>query len=78
MDDHQTANARQVEAAGGAWVFAEKSLTPQILAAKITELMESPVLLENAATKALSLGRSDAAKRLADLVEETGGLKAAA
>lgn len=78
MDDHQTANARQVEAAGGAWMFAEKSLTPQILAAKITELMESPVLLENAAAKALSLGRSDAARRLADLVEETGGLRAAA
>lgn len=78
MDDHQTANARQVEAVGGAWAFAEKTLTPQILAAKITELMENPVLLETAAAKALSLGRSDAAKRLADLVEEVGGLKAGA
>ncbi|MEQ1756246.1 MAG: undecaprenyldiphospho-muramoylpentapeptide beta-N-acetylglucosaminyltransferase [Micropepsaceae bacterium] len=78
MDDHQTANARQVEGAGGAWAFAEKSLTAQILAAKITELMENPVLLETAAAKALSLGRSDAAKRLADLVEEVGGLKAGA
>ena len=78
MDDHQTANARQVEAAGAAWMFAEKTLTAQILAAKITELMENPVLLETAAAKALSLGRSDAAKRLADLVEEVGGLKAAA
>ena len=78
MDDHQTANARQVEAEGGAWTFAEKSLTPQILAAKVTELMENPVLLETAAAKALSLGRGDAAKRLADLVEDVGGLSARA
>jgi UDP-N-acetylglucosamine--N-acetylmuramyl-(pentapeptide) pyrophosphoryl-undecaprenol N-acetylglucosamine transferase len=78
MDDHQTANARQVEAVGGAWMFPEKTLTAQILAAKITELMETPVLLETAAAKALSLGRSDAAKRLADLVEDVGGLKAGA
>jgi len=76
MDDHQTANARQVEAEGGAWVFPEKSLTASSLAAKITELMENPVLLETAAMKALSLGRGDAASRLADLVEETGGLAA--
>ncbi len=77
MDDHQTANARQVEAAGAAWTFAEAGLTPEILAAKITELMTDPVLLETAAAKALSLGRSDAAQRLADLVEEAGGLKPA-
>jgi UDP-N-acetylglucosamine--N-acetylmuramyl-(pentapeptide) pyrophosphoryl-undecaprenol N-acetylglucosamine transferase len=78
MDDHQTANARQVEAEGGAWTFAEKSLTAPMLAAKLTELMENPVLLETAAMKALSLGRGDAALRLADLVEQTGGLTATA
>lgn len=76
MDDHQTANARQVEAEGGAWTFAEKSLTAQMLAAKLAELIENPVLLETAALKALSLGRADAAGRLADLVEKTGGLAA--
>ena len=76
MDDHQSANARQVEAEGGAWSFPEKSLTAQMLAAKVTELMENPVLLETAASKALSLGRADAAGRLADLVEQTGGLAA--
>lgn len=78
MDDHQTANARQVEAEGGAWAFPEKSLTPQMLAAKLTDLVENPVLLETAALKALSLGGGDAAGRLADLVEETGGLTASA
>jgi len=78
MDDHQTANARQVEAEGSAWTFPEKTLTAQMLAAKLTELMENPVLLETAASKALSLGRADAAGRLADLVEQTGGLAASA
>jgi UDP-N-acetylglucosamine--N-acetylmuramyl-(pentapeptide) pyrophosphoryl-undecaprenol N-acetylglucosamine transferase len=75
MDDHQTANARQLEMAGAAWMYREAGLTADLLAAKITELAGSPVLLEAAAAKALSLGRSDAALRLADLVDEVGGLK---
>jgi UDP-N-acetylglucosamine--N-acetylmuramyl-(pentapeptide) pyrophosphoryl-undecaprenol N-acetylglucosamine transferase len=75
MDDHQTANAREMAEAGAAWSFAESGLTADVLAAKITELAQSPVLLETAAAKALSLGRRDAASRLADLVEEVGGVK---
>jgi UDP-N-acetylglucosamine--N-acetylmuramyl-(pentapeptide) pyrophosphoryl-undecaprenol N-acetylglucosamine transferase len=74
MDDHQTANAREMAEAGAAWMFAEAGLSADVLAAKITELAQSPVLLEAAAAKALSLGRSDAASRLADLVDEVGGL----
>lgn len=74
MDDHQSANAREMAEAGAAWAFAENGLSADALAAKITELAQSPVLLEAAAAKALSLGRSDAASRLADLVEEVGGL----
>jgi UDP-N-acetylglucosamine--N-acetylmuramyl-(pentapeptide) pyrophosphoryl-undecaprenol N-acetylglucosamine transferase len=74
MDDHQTANAREMADAGAAWTFAEAGLSADALAAKITELAQSPVVLETAAAKALSLGRSDAASRLADLVEEVGGL----
>jgi UDP-N-acetylglucosamine--N-acetylmuramyl-(pentapeptide) pyrophosphoryl-undecaprenol N-acetylglucosamine transferase len=73
MDDHQTANAREMAEAGAAWTFAEAGLSADVLAAKITELAQSPVLLEAAAAKALSLGRSDAASRLADLVDEVGG-----
>jgi UDP-N-acetylglucosamine--N-acetylmuramyl-(pentapeptide) pyrophosphoryl-undecaprenol N-acetylglucosamine transferase len=74
MDDHQSANAREMAEAGAAWTFAEAGLSANVLAAKITELAQEPVLLETAAAKALSLGRSDAASRLADLVEEVGGL----
>jgi UDP-N-acetylglucosamine--N-acetylmuramyl-(pentapeptide) pyrophosphoryl-undecaprenol N-acetylglucosamine transferase len=75
MDDHQSANAREMADAGGAWAFKEAGLSAETLAAKITELAQSPVLLETAAAKALSLGRRDAAGRLADLVEEVGGLR---
>jgi UDP-N-acetylglucosamine--N-acetylmuramyl-(pentapeptide) pyrophosphoryl-undecaprenol N-acetylglucosamine transferase len=76
MDDHQSANAREMADAGAAWAFKEAGLTADILAAKIIELAQSPVLLETAAAKALSLGRSDAAVRLADLVDEVGALRA--
>ena len=77
MDDHQTANAREMAEAGAAWAFTEKGLTGDVLAEKIAELARNPTLLEAAAAKALSLGRPDAAARLADLVEEVGGLRAA-
>jgi len=76
MDDHQSANAREMAEAGAAWHFVEKGLSADQLSAKIIELAQSPVLLEAAAAKALSLGRSDAAARLADLVEEVGGSRA--
>jgi UDP-N-acetylglucosamine--N-acetylmuramyl-(pentapeptide) pyrophosphoryl-undecaprenol N-acetylglucosamine transferase len=74
MDDHQSVNAGQLAAEGAAWMFKEADLTAEQLAAKVTELAQNPVLLEAAAAKALSLGRSDAASRLADLVDEVGGL----
>jgi UDP-N-acetylglucosamine--N-acetylmuramyl-(pentapeptide) pyrophosphoryl-undecaprenol N-acetylglucosamine transferase len=74
MDDHQTVNAGQLAAEAAAWSFKEAGLTADQLAAKVTELAQNPVLLEAAAAKALSLGRSDAASRLADLVDEVGGL----
>ncbi|MFM9865181.1 MAG: undecaprenyldiphospho-muramoylpentapeptide beta-N-acetylglucosaminyltransferase [Micropepsaceae bacterium] len=74
MDDHQSVNAGQLAADGAAWTFKEAGLTAEILAARVTELAQNPVLLEAAAAKALSLGRSDAASRLADLVDEVGGL----
>ena len=76
MDDHQSANAREMADAGAAWAFKEAGLTADILAARIIELAQTPVLLETAAAKALSLGRSDAAARLADLVDEVGALRA--
>ena len=77
MDDHQSANAREMAEGGAAWAFVEKGLTAEMLAGQIAEVSRNPTLLEAAAAKALSLGRPNAAARLADLVEEVGGLRAA-
>jgi UDP-N-acetylglucosamine--N-acetylmuramyl-(pentapeptide) pyrophosphoryl-undecaprenol N-acetylglucosamine transferase len=67
-DDHQTANARALERAGGAWVMAQLSFTPEALAARLTELLAAPETLARAAAAAFAAGRPDAARALADLV----------
>ena len=67
-DDHQTANARALEQAGGAWVMGQATITAGALAEKIAALMAAPTRLAEAAAKAHGLGRPDAARVLADLV----------
>ncbi|WP_114859787.1 undecaprenyldiphospho-muramoylpentapeptide beta-N-acetylglucosaminyltransferase [Azospirillum brasilense] len=68
MDDHQTANARQLAAAGAAWVMAQPDFTADALAARLTDLLESPDALTAAAQAAHGWGMADAARRLADAV----------
>jgi UDP-N-acetylglucosamine--N-acetylmuramyl-(pentapeptide) pyrophosphoryl-undecaprenol N-acetylglucosamine transferase len=68
-DDHQTANAREMVKAGGARAIQETDFTPQVLARQIEALAMDPVALNNAAARALSVGRPHAARDLADLVE---------
>ncbi|WP_353857793.1 undecaprenyldiphospho-muramoylpentapeptide beta-N-acetylglucosaminyltransferase [Azospirillum formosense] len=68
MDDHQTANARQLAAAGAAWVMAQPDFTADALAARLTELLGSPDALTAAARAAHGWGMADAARRLADAV----------
>lgn len=72
-DDHQTANAREMVAAGGARAIAQEQFTPDILARQIEALAMDPVALNNAAGRALSVGRPHAARDLADLAERVGG-----
>jgi UDP-N-acetylglucosamine--N-acetylmuramyl-(pentapeptide) pyrophosphoryl-undecaprenol N-acetylglucosamine transferase len=72
-DDHQTANAREMVAAGGARAIQEASFTPDVLARQIEALAMDPIALANAAGRALSVGRPHAARDLADLVERVGG-----
>lgn len=67
-DDHQTANARALEAAGAAWVMPQAEFTAEALAARLAALMDAPEALAQAAQRAFALGRPDAAERLADLV----------
>ncbi|CAA9512606.1 MAG: UDP-N-acetylglucosamine--N-acetylmuramyl-(pentapeptide) pyrophosphoryl-undecaprenol N-acetylglucosamine transferase [uncultured Sphingomonas sp.] len=68
-DDHQTANASEMERAGGARMIPQPQFTAQTLARQIEALAADPEALANAAARALSVGRPRAAQDLADLVE---------
>ncbi len=71
LDDDQGVNARMMQAAGGGWLMPQPGLTPEKLAQELRRLMAAPEGLAKAAEAARSIGRADAAERLADLVERT-------
>ncbi|MDP5279569.1 undecaprenyldiphospho-muramoylpentapeptide beta-N-acetylglucosaminyltransferase [Sphingomonas sp. DG1-23] len=68
-DDHQTANAREITNAGGARTISQRAFNATELAKQIQKLGLDTQGLENAATRAKSVGRPHAASDLADLVE---------
>ncbi len=68
-DRQQELNARILQRAGAAEVLADEDLTPELLAGRIKDLLEDPNRLGAMARRAGSLGRPDAAARLADAVE---------
>jgi UDP-N-acetylglucosamine--N-acetylmuramyl-(pentapeptide) pyrophosphoryl-undecaprenol N-acetylglucosamine transferase len=68
-DDHQTANAREISEAGGARTIPQRAFNPQELAKQIQKLGLDPNALAHAAACARSVGRPDAVRDLADLVE---------
>lgn len=72
-DDHQTANARALSEAGGAWTIGQREFTAENLAARLTALLSTPHYLVEAAAAARRVGQPDAAARLADLVERVSG-----
>ncbi len=67
-DDHQTANARALEQAGGAWCIAQDTFTAQTLFTRLAALFMPGPTLSIAAEKSRAFGRIDAAERLADLI----------
>lgn len=69
IDDHQSANARALAEAGGAWVMPQATFTATALTASLAQLLGDPALLAKAAASARTQARADAAARLADLVE---------
>jgi UDP-N-acetylglucosamine--N-acetylmuramyl-(pentapeptide) pyrophosphoryl-undecaprenol N-acetylglucosamine transferase len=71
-DDHQTSNAREMTKAGGARTIQQDNFTPMVLARQIEAMAADPIALNNAAARALSVGRPHAARDLADLVERVG------
>jgi len=68
-DDHQTANCREIVAAGGARSIQQAQFTAPELAKQIQKLGLDPAALANAAARARSCGRPFAVRDLADLVE---------
>lgn len=69
-DDHQAFNARAVEAEGAGWIMTNDDFTVEAVAERLGGLLENPAQLAPVAAKATSAAVPDAAKRLADLVEE--------
>lgn len=81
-DDHQSANVREMVAAGGARAIPQSLFTPVELAKQMQKLGLEPVGLTNAAKAAHGCGRPHATRDLANLIEGLGrppvvdGLKA--
>jgi UDP-N-acetylglucosamine--N-acetylmuramyl-(pentapeptide) pyrophosphoryl-undecaprenol N-acetylglucosamine transferase len=71
-DDHQTFNAKEMAKAGGARMIAQSKFTAIELAKQMQKLGLEPAALAKAAERAKAVGRPDAARDLADLVERTG------
>ena len=69
-DDHQRANARNLEAAGAALVIDPDDFTGPVLAAALRRVLAEPAALVAMGAAAQRLAHPDAAERLADAVEE--------
>jgi UDP-N-acetylglucosamine--N-acetylmuramyl-(pentapeptide) pyrophosphoryl-undecaprenol N-acetylglucosamine transferase len=62
------ANARALDSIGGGWLLPESTLSPAALARILEEVLADPARLARAAAAAKSLGKREAADRLADIV----------
>ena len=69
IDDHQTANASALAAAGGAWVLSQPAFTPPALTERLAALLTDPAALVHAAQGARSVAQCGATLALAGLVE---------
>ena len=69
LDADQLHNANTFKRQGGAWVLEQNTALADEMARLLRECMESPEILEQAANRAKSFGKPDAARRLADVVE---------
>lgn len=69
MDDHQTANAKSLVEAGGAWLLPQQEFTPVAVSEQLAAFLADPTRLTGAAKAAASWAIPDAADRLADAVD---------
>lgn len=68
MDDHQSANAQALVAAGAAEMIGEAEFTAQSLSQRLESALRDGEALRRRADAARELGRPDAHDRLADLI----------
>jgi len=73
MDDHQTANARDVADQGGARLIPQSEFTPEALAGVIRAFADAPERLAEMAASARAAGRPEAAAHLAELIARVAG-----
>lgn len=67
-NNHQEKNARVLENAGGAKVFLESEITAEMLLSSISDLLRRPEKLTEMSAGMRTLGVTDAAERIADIV----------
>jgi len=70
IDDHQSANARALADAGGAWIMMQPGFSAAALSARLNELLPDPAALAGAASFARLVARPGAAAALANVVEQ--------
>ena len=69
-DMQQKHNAEVISSKGGGWVMLQDNFTAEALAEKLKDFMQNPATLQDAAAACKSCGHPEAAKNLADLVEQ--------
>ncbi|HEU0082069.1 MAG TPA: glycosyltransferase, partial [Bradyrhizobium sp.] len=74
IDQDQFANAGVLAQAGGAIRIAQSDFSPDRLAAELAGLAAEPARLAAMAASARTVGKLDAAERLADLVAKVAGI----
>lgn len=74
-DDHQTANARAIEAKGAGWLIPQAGFTPEALTMRLESFVNLQNILLDAAQAAHDFGGQNAAAALADQAERLIGIK---
>ena len=74
-DDHQAVNAKALVDAGAALMFREAELTGEKLAATLRELKDDPPRLAKMEKAAGNLGRPEAAREIADVLQQLCAVK---
>lgn len=67
-DDHQSANAKIVEEAGGGWIYSEKEFTPEALRERLQKMLDDMGDLRDGSDNMRTIARLNAAEDLAQII----------